>query len=636
MSHKHFDGVEPCVQYIQQQSSNKRIILIVGCYDSRQIIPLVDNLHQVRSILIYSMHKNEDQQWAKNYKKIMSVEHSHEEVIQRIVHEQEKIQKIENQTMMPTSIFRSKRKQSNHGKSSMDINGSFIFFQSFIEALLRMPSNEDEFVEYLYTRYAINSSYVDDINKFKTDRSSYKALRWYTSDSLFYRVLNQALRNEDIYNIYRLRWFIQQLYLELDSLQQKSDYGLTKVYRFQLISNDELQKLQLSINDHISMSSFLSTSANKEYVFSLLPSIENEINILNTENLVPLILEISIDETVIMRAQPFAKISDISYFPDEKESLFMLGSIFTIESVNAKHVCNSQYWLMRLRLCGKDNYSLKEVFDHIKDTMQSETDIFSLCDLLCIMGKHDEAQYIYEEAMSKISANDFLTNAKCCQGLSDVYREKGDYDSGIIYAEKALLLYHNIPMQDSYIADCYRSLSICYRRKMDEQHTLEYMKKALETYQSIYGEDHLKTALMYLIVGTTFSDFGKKVSEYNIALVFMKKALEYFENKFGNNHRYVSLAYCNIGVTYWRLKQYDTALNYYEKQLEIQQRTLPINHFEFGVTYLNMGEVYEDRGEYSQALMYYEEARKIFNEASLSSAEPCTSGISESSDSNGL
>ena len=517
--------------------------------------------------------------------------------------------------MMPTSILKSKREPLKQEKSSIDISGNFIFYQSFIEVLLRMRSGEDEFVEFLCKEYATYPSYLRDISGFKNDRSPHKALTWYTCESLFYKILNQALRNEDIYRIYRLRWLIQQLYFELDGLQKENSFDLNRVYRFQLISNDELQKLQLSINNHISMSSFLSTSANQKYVFSLLPSNQNEINVLNTENLVPIVLEIIIDHAVIMRAHPFAKISSISRFPEEEESLFMLGSLFTIE--NVKQASDDHYWLVQLKLCGKDDYALKEVFDHIKDTMKSETDMFSLCGLLCTMGKYDEAQYIYKEAVSGAAVTDLLTMGRCCQGLSDVYREKGDYTSAISYAEKALSLYQKIPNQDLYVADCYKSLSICYRRKMDRQHTLEYMRKALDTYRRIHGEDHLETVLMYLIVGTTLSDFGEEANEYDTALVHMKQALKYFETKFGRNHRYVSLAYCNIGVTYWRLKKYNTALSFYDKQFEIQQRTLSDDHFEVGATYLNMGEVYEDLGEYEQALLYYGKAEQIFYGASL-------------------
>ena len=70
ISHKYFITVESCIQYIQQQSSNEKIILVVGWCDGRQIIPLTDNIYQIRSIFIYKTDKDDYQQWTKNYKKV--------------------------------------------------------------------------------------------------------------------------------------------------------------------------------------------------------------------------------------------------------------------------------------------------------------------------------------------------------------------------------------------------------------------------------------------------------------------------------------------------------------------------------------------------------------------------------------
>ncbi|CAF3253703.1 unnamed protein product [Rotaria sp. Silwood2] len=229
------------------------------------------------------------------------------------------------------------------------------------------------------------------------------------------------------------------------------------------------------------------------------------------------------------------------------------------------------------------------------------------------MGKYDEAQRFYTQALEKSVDHDILTSAKCTYGLSGVHFLKGNYDEGISSILKAISLYEQLPNNDFDIAQCHRNLGCLYVRKKNHKLARKYMEIALHAYRTIHGEDHPETALMNLNLGALTTE----TKEYDQAEVYCKQALKSFEKIFHADHRYIALAYCNIGVIYCCLKQYDLSLYYYQKQLEIQQRTIPADSFEFGIAYLNMGEVYEERGEYDQALSYYGKASENFRNAAL-------------------
>lgn len=520
--------------------------------------------------------------------------------------------------MMPTTIFKTEDIKSKIEKSSMDINGDFIFFQTFTEMLLRMPlssCDQKDMVEYLRQQYSTCKTNLPQINQFAQDTWPRKAIRWYTKQTIFYQILNLSLRRHDIYTIYQLRWLITELHKELKSLnlsQNKSTDIPKTVYRFQLISLDELEKIRLSIKNHISFNSFMSTSATKNYPKWLQESAIYNLNILKTKRLVAVIVEISIDPTVTNAAKPFACVVSESDFKEEEEWLFMMGSIFEINEVQPQKE-HSECWLIRLKLCDENSHSLKDVFDQVKSTMDENTDVFSIGKLLRTMGKYAEAALFYEQVLERTHKTDFLTLAKCHHGLSGTFNSVGDYDKAIDSLKAAMSKYELVPDNNLLLSDCHRNLGVYYHTQKDNNNAYKYMKEALDGYEKFYGKDHPETALMYLNLGAFYSDTGN----LNCGLDYSRQALNCFQKLFTTHHRYISLALCNIAVTYCRLKEYDLALKMHKEQLKIQEKTLPADNYEFGVTYLNIGEVHEARQNFDQALDYYEKAKNVFLNASL-------------------
>jgi len=49
-----------------------------------------------------------------------------------------------------------------------------------------------------------------------------------------------------------------------------------------------------------------------------------------------------------------------------------------------------------LKLCGKDDHNLKDLFQQIKNKIEKETDLFSVGMLLYKMGKYQEAEEFTE------------------------------------------------------------------------------------------------------------------------------------------------------------------------------------------------------------------------------------------------
>ena len=71
------------------------------------------------------------------------------------------------------------------------------------------------------------TSYKIDVNpaqidEFKREYQSNAAIQWYTRDTFLYRLINQALRCEDIETLFACRLFITDLQKQLSELHEET------------------------------------------------------------------------------------------------------------------------------------------------------------------------------------------------------------------------------------------------------------------------------------------------------------------------------------------------------------------------------------------------------------------------------
>jgi len=97
-----------------------------------------------------------------------------------------------------------------------------------------------------------------------------KAIWWYTRESCLYRILNKALRVQNIDVLFAFRFFIRDLYNELTKehgkLKDSLNHRFIQVFRGQVISIEEFTRMKASIGEFISINSFFSASKNRERI----------------------------------------------------------------------------------------------------------------------------------------------------------------------------------------------------------------------------------------------------------------------------------------------------------------------------------------------------------------------------------
>ncbi len=314
------------------------------------------------------------------------------------------------------------------GVSTTKINGQFVFSQILIDYLLRMKSDErdkHELICLCEKEYNGNKNHLKLLREFQRDYSSDKVLRWYTRESFFYKILNKALRTQNIHILFLFRSYIYDIHCQLERYQCKRPL---RTYRCQLISVDELCSLKNHIGQFISINSFFSTSIERPTALFYLGSGTA------ADNLQRVLFEIDADPRVVT-TKHFADITSHSEFDSELEVLFMLGSTFRLTNIRRD---DDNLWIIQMKLCGDEEHDLKRVLVHLRNQNgRKETNLRSFSKFLLQMGKFDLAEKYCCRQIDELQPNDPL-HITLYDDLSQIASHKGDLDASIQWSNKML------------------------------------------------------------------------------------------------------------------------------------------------------------------------------------------------------
>ncbi|CAF1239366.1 unnamed protein product [Rotaria sordida] len=231
-----------------------------------QVMPRIHQHRQVNSIYVYVKDQVQNEEWTKKFSKIKGVHRTLEAILAKIQSDQVNI-RFKVDEPLAVSIFTP---NSALDKSTTELNSKFIHSEVSIDVLLRMKSNptdKNDLIDLCKEKYKDNEKELAIVKEFEQNYSPNQALWWYTRDSFLYRLLNKALRVQNTDMIFLFRFFIRDIEQQLE---QHKCLTPIRVYRGQLMSNEELKVLKDSIGRFISMNSFLSTSIEREQALRFL------------------------------------------------------------------------------------------------------------------------------------------------------------------------------------------------------------------------------------------------------------------------------------------------------------------------------------------------------------------------------
>ncbi|CAF0972957.1 unnamed protein product [Adineta ricciae] len=546
-----FDDSDQCEEYIRQITHEKVVLIVSGSF-GQNIVPRLHSLPQFVACYVFCSNKEANERWANNYSKVKGVFIKRSELVDKIAQDQTARNKVEDSASI--SVI------SNGPKSLQAHNAIFMWFQLFIEVLLRMhhkSTDRKELIDICKKNYNGNRKEMAIIKEFETTYKSDNAIWWYTRDACFYRMMNKALRVQDYDILFPLRFLITDIAKQLKDGHEKfirtSDIRtVIRVYRGQAIGHDELNLMRNSLGEYLSMNSFLSTSRSRATAIDFIRMIPM------SDEHQRILFEIEIDPR--LKTKAFADIKEMSYYQNEDEVLMMLGALFRIQKVIEDE--KNRMWIANITLASEDDYRLKETFSFMKDKIGDETNLDSLGRILLEMGEYRQAEKCYRRMQEEFRL-----------GMSDA-------QSGIGWA-----LY-----------------------KCDEyDESLEHLQEALSIRRHLLGENHVKVAECFFRIGGVYW----REDMYDKALSNMKKSIELYEKALEVDSAALAKTYNGIAVIYACSGETNLALEYYNKTLEVQLANLPPNHPDIAITYNNLGWFHGNIGNISEALKYYKKSLEI-------------------------
>lgn len=522
-----------------------------------------------------------------------------DELIEQIQNDQNQRENYKIDEPFSIYIIHSNSNETNLERSAHELGGDFLNAQLLIDCLINITptiNDKNELITFWKQSYHDKPTTLNIINEFEKEYTSDRALWWYTRNSFLYEMLNKALRRQDIHLLYLCRFIIHDIEKLLEKYKCSTPI---RVYRTQLLSNEEVQMLKDSLGDYISIKSFFSTTLERDLArfYGTSSCISNDLECIH--------FEIDADPQ-LNNIKPFSHIASFSHFPCEEEVLFMSGSIFRIVNIDRD---KDGMLIIHMRLCSPNDHSLKPLVQQMQKKYKGrKTTLLDLANILMYMGNSNDAEKYYHRCLNEYSDNNEYV-ASCYHGLGSVAKKKGDYQLSLEYHNKSLAIKMQILNPDnSEIANSHNSIGTVYKALKDYQSALQSYEEALVIYMQAFDDDHVDVAKCQTNIGNIYYDQCK----YLDALDFYKQALAIREKRLTADHPRLGCTHVHIGNVYKNLDHDDLALSHYNLSLKIFKKSRSSQHPSIATTMKSIGLIYENKNDLEQALSFLKKAANIY------------------------
>ncbi|CAF1168269.1 unnamed protein product [Rotaria sordida] len=598
-----FTNADHCLDFLGKVKDEKVVLIVSGSF-GQQIIPHIQELNQLESIYIFCSHKSKYEQWSKNYEKIKGVFTGIISICNVL---KQDIRQSEANLISVTILPSSSKMKSN------EIDPTFMYSQLLKEILIDIEKEDTEkqkLIEFCREQYSQNDSELEFINEFDQGYLKQSPLWWYSREGFVYKMLNRALRSQDIEIISKMAFFVRDAHQQITQLylQKSKEFSPFNVYRGQGMMNEEFEHMRQNSGGLISFNVFLSTSVDRQVALEFAQKSQND------SSKTAVLFQMEVDPT--NASNPFASMENISFFPTEKEILFSMNTVFRIEEIKQ---IEDQLWQVNLSLTHNDDQQLKRVAESIRqDLADGRTGWHKLAILMAEIGDFDKADELCQQAFEKISNDDWSQLTHFHQFIGFIKMQKGDYSNSLSHLQKCLDIWLNkFPGYDQHLPSIYLNMGQSYYGQGQYDEALKTFQYALDKALQLSQPEYKVIGTLYYSIGQMLCDqgnFDEALKNYNLSL---KVRLE----NFSSIDPSIAETYNGIGEVYQCMKDFNHALIHYEKAFEIQQRSLLPGSLEIVASYNRIGQLYFQMEDYSRAISYFDKARQI-QEKSLPKDSP--------------
>ncbi len=597
-----FSDADQCVENIFHKLTSERIFFIVSNSFGPSVVPRIHDLTQIQTIYIYCGNRQIAESWSKPYPKVSNIYTEKQALLRQIC---DAFGACGNEDDLPMSVFHLEERQNSLQNLSEE-STKFMWYQSIITVLRLMAkycNAKTEMIAECRANYHNDEIEKKKIIDFEENYGPTKAFWWYTYDSFVYRLLNKALRTQNIEVIFKFRFFINDLHNQIQELYQK--YLLTHkksrltAYRGQRMTMGEVELLKNNVNEVISMNSFLSATTIRE-IAEIFADASDQSNAPSPLQAVLFIIDIS---DINKDTTAFAFIENYSCFKDEEEILFTIGAIFKVQSVIEDK--EKKIWHVHLQLNKQQNQQYKDLFSYMIQQIGLDPSPSTLGWFLYRMSEFDQAERYIQLLLKELPPGDKeIGNAYNLLGL--IYKDLKRLEKSVECYEKALVIYSHSNSPQVIAIHC--NLGLAYLVLNDIRNADEHQRQA----EGKLLKSSLKTdALLIAMTVTLKAKIQIEQGDYKLAYENIKRALQKKKTKLPSDHPSIASTLNDLGIVKEKMGDMKKALEYFTRALEIRQNSLSPNHLDIAECFTNIGRINNKCKQHALASRQFELASKI-------------------------
>ena len=597
---KRFENADECFDFITSLQYEK-VFLILLLTEAKRLLPIIYDISQLLSIYVCTVEDDIDINpneltWLNSFPVVRGGIHR---INDKLFESLEDDIITMRSRLMPSTLFSLRTEKTTSVKTLKTEHVSFRWSQMLLNTLQRLPqdnSSREDILNECKLQYSNDEKELKKIDEFEKTYHSQLAVRWYTRDSFLCKLINKALQTDDIDIIFKFRFFITDLYNQLNDLHNEFKLiapNLLRVYRGQHIAASELENLKMNIDDIISLKPFLSTTRSKDTALiyagngSDRPFFES------------VLFEITID--VHNLHKPLADISKISQFSDEDEVLLSMGMTFIVKAIEK---IDNNVWQIQLISIDDTNIEPNVYFERLQEYGRRNHPLLELAALLIDMEFFDKA----EKYFLMLLEEDITQRAEVYNRLGICHHGQGNYRRALHCYQQAInhLRISNNSMHPMCIY-MYQNIATIYQREGHIDKALEFYSKALEIHEQ-YPEVNIGGFICTL---TNLARLHAELGHFDDALKKCLHALHLAKNSTIKDESNVVFVYKSLGYIYGELGQNDKSMEYYKMALNIYEKTKLNDCLSMGEIHLSIGNRYSSVCKYDNAFYHFKKAEQV-------------------------
>ncbi|CAF1513730.1 unnamed protein product [Adineta steineri] len=569
---KIFYNFDECRQFIEK-IKDEHLIIISNEKWGRQLVSTMDEWPQINTVYVYCMSDQLEAARSefKQHAKITVT--SIDELVPKVLHDQPIRERRESFLFLGNS----KEQQANSGTTTPSY--SFLLFELFLDGILltNRTGDKDELINLCKIEYNGNEIEGRRIDEFQQTYTPETAITWYTKDCFVYRILNKALRMQNIDVLLACRFLIRDIHDQLVKLQQEQNIDTITVYRGQIIPVADLKRMKRNERELISFHSFLSTSYNRCQAIAFAISKPDDDSFINV------LFEIKFDRSLspLPTSKPFADVQALSYISEENEVLFTIGSHFRLNRTHYDHEDH-------LHIIELMYVSVSQIMkDYINKDISEMSARFHSHSFFREQGGYEQHQDEYKNLINRLS--DQQSKALFYIAAGNGAREQQKFDLALEYLQKALNMYDSIsPRNDKFIYQIKAYMRIVYERRRDSK---QAKIKFDEVYNNIQNTSSYRT-------DTSLSENNLILDSYNTILrrqqIYLPVTVDY-------DHRSQTYRH-TIGIKFYE-DELDITVFHYQKMSAIFTTTSEIGSTLYGSFYSTRDHLLYYKRQLEQSMM---------------------------------